>query len=210
MPKVDEKHRQDVRERILETAGALFARKGYHVTSMDDIVRESGLSKGAIYGYFESKEDLFLTLSDNQLASIIGNMRAAFSPGDTATTKLMKAAEIHFRQIRDPNDVWCATLERWIESPRIPSLEKRIRKRYDLAHDFLAGIIEEGRKNGEFRKGVDPAALSSVLLATMRGLAIHARAGQDFDWLKIKATILSVIFGGILSDRGTAPKLKPR
>ena len=196
-PKVTDEYRQNVREKILATASRLFARNGYHATSMDDIVCECSLSKGAIYGHFKSKEDLFLDISDKQLESVISSMRAAFSEKDSAKEKLMKAAEMHFRQIRNPNDVWCVTLEYWVESSKVPSFEKRVQRRYDMAHKFLAEIIEEGKKKGEFRKDVDSDALSSVLLATVRGLAVHLRMGTEFDWHKIRGTIMSVIFNGI-------------
>jgi len=202
-PKVTDEYRQNVRDKILATASSLFARSGYHATSMDDIVCECGLSKGAIYGHFKSKEDLFLALSDKQLESIINNMRAAFSPNDSAKEKLMKAAEIHFSQIRNPDDVWCVTLEYWIESSKVPSFEKRIQKRYDLAHKFLSEIIDEGKKKGEFRKGIDSDAISSLLLATVRGLAVHMRMGAEFDWEKIKGALLVVLFDGMLADKQT-------
>lgn len=199
-PKVTEEYRNNVRDKILQSAGALFSKNGYHTTSMDDIVKESGLSKGAIYGYFKSKEDLFLALSDKQLESMIVNMKDAFSPEDSARNKLMKAAEIHFRQIMDPNDIWRVTLELWVESPRIPSLEKRVRKRYDLAHKFLADIIAEGKNNGEFRKDVDPDMFSSILLAIVRGLSIHTRMGQKFDWQKIKKSLFALLYEGIAEE----------
>ncbi len=199
-PKVTEEYRNNVRDKILQSAAALFSQNGYHTTSMDDIVKESGLSKGAIYGYFKSKDDLFLALSDKQLESMIDNMQDAFSPEDSAKNKLMKAAEIHFRQIVDPNDVWRVTLELWVESPRIPSLEKRVRKRYDLAHKFLADIIAEGKKKGEFRKDIDPDMISSILLATIRGLSIHTRMGHNFDWQKIKKSLFALLYEGIIEE----------
>lgn len=199
-PKITEEHKQEVCDKILAKSGALFARKGYHATSMDDIVKKSGLSKGALYGYFKSKEDLFLALSDKQLESVIGNMRAAFSEKDSAKEKLMKAAEIHFRQIRNPNDVWCTTLEYWIESSKVPAFEKRICRRYDLAHKFLAEIIDEGKKKGEFRKDLDSAVISTILLATVRGLAVHMRMGTRFDWDKTRKMLMSMIFNGIAAE----------
>ena len=200
-PKVTDEYKQIVSEKILATASSLFARNGYHATSMDDIVKESGLSKGAIYGYFKSKEDLFLELSDKQLALTVEHMRAGFSPLDSAVNKLEKAAEIHFMQINDPNDVWRVTLELWVDSPRIPSLEKRVVKRYELAHKFLANIIEEGKRSGEFKKDTDADAVSSILLATVRGIAIHNNMGHKFNWQKIKASLLEVLFDGILADK---------
>ena len=199
-PKVTEEYRNIVRDKILQSAAALFSQNGYHMTSMDDIVNESGLSKGAIYGYFKSKDDLFLALSDRQLESMIENMQDAFSPKDSAKNKLMKAAEIHFRQITDPNDVWRVTLELWVESPKIPSLEKRVRKRYDLAHKFLADIIAEGKANGEFRKDIDPDTISSILLAMIRGLSIHTRMGQRFDWQNIKKSLFALLHEGMIVE----------
>ena len=58
MPKISPALGQQRRDQILAAALACFARQGYHATSMDDVVRESGLSVGAIYTYFSSKEDL--------------------------------------------------------------------------------------------------------------------------------------------------------
>ena len=66
MPKISLVHEQKRRTQILAAAMTCFARQGYHATSMDDVVRESGLSVGAIYSYFPSKEDLFLALSDER------------------------------------------------------------------------------------------------------------------------------------------------
>lgn len=199
-PKVTEEYRNIVRDKILQSAAALFSRNGYHTTSMDDIVKESGLSKGAIYGYFKSKDDLFLALSDKQIESMIDCMQDVFSPNDSAKKKLMKAAEIHFRQITYLNDIWRVALELWAESPKIPSLEIRVRKHYDIVHKFFADIIYEGKKNEEFRKDIDPDMLSSILLATLGGLSIHTRMGQKFDWQKIKKSLFALLYEGIIEE----------
>src|ERR1051326_9396768 len=66
VPKISPAHEQQRRAQILNAAMTCFSRQGYHATSMDDVVRESGLSVGAIYSYFASKEDLFLALSDDR------------------------------------------------------------------------------------------------------------------------------------------------
>lgn len=58
MPRVSDKHKQQMRERIGLAALRCFARKGFRATSMADIIAESGLSAGAIYGYFRSKDEL--------------------------------------------------------------------------------------------------------------------------------------------------------
>ena len=65
MPKIsDEKKKQRQRD-ILKTALKLFSQKGYYATSIDDITREAGISKGLIYNYFKSKEEIFFELAEH-------------------------------------------------------------------------------------------------------------------------------------------------
>ncbi len=197
-PKVTEEYKQTVREEILQSAEDLFARKGYHETSMDDIVKESGLSKGAIYGYFDSKQEIFLALSDKCIESELGAIRSVLSPDDSASKKLETSIEIHFDGIEDSIEVCRMNLECWTESPRIESLHQRIKSRYEMIHKFIADMISEGIKKGEFRQDIDPDALSSIIHATIDGLNLQrATTGQDFDWQKIKSTFLTVFVEGI-------------
>jgi len=62
MPKVVPEYKEEAKSRILEAANKVFAEKGYHEATMDDIAKRLGVSKGAIYLYFSSKEDLFEAL----------------------------------------------------------------------------------------------------------------------------------------------------
>lgn len=62
MPIVSEEHKRKKRNQILMGAQYCFAKNGYHITSMDSIVKQSGLSKGAIYNYFKSKKEIYLEL----------------------------------------------------------------------------------------------------------------------------------------------------
>src|SRR5690348_6324127 len=64
MPRVTQAHEQEVRDRIVRASLAVFAEHGFHRATMQDIVRASGLSVGAIYTYFRSKSDLILAGCD--------------------------------------------------------------------------------------------------------------------------------------------------
>ncbi len=197
-PKVTEEYKKTVREKILDVSEDLFARKGYHEASMDDIVKESGLSKGAIYGYFNSKQDIFLSLSDRCMESELVEIRSVFSPDDSATKKLEKSAEIHFQYCEKSIEICKINLEWWIEAPRVESLQNRLNSRYETARKFIAEIIREGIEKGEFRRDIDPDALSSIILAALDGLSLHsATTGQEFDWQKIRDTFLKAFLEGI-------------
>src|SRR5439155_829870 len=64
MPRVSQEHEQEVRDRIVRAALQVFAERGFHRATMQDIVRASGLSVGAIYTYFKSKSELILAGCD--------------------------------------------------------------------------------------------------------------------------------------------------
>lgn len=69
MPKVTDEYRTAKREEIVDAALAAFRRKGFHATSMADIIAESGLSAGAIYGYHKSKADLIIEVATRIIGS---------------------------------------------------------------------------------------------------------------------------------------------
>jgi len=64
MPRVSAAHEQGVRDRIVAAALRVFGELGFHGATIQDVVRESGLSVGAIYTYFKGKDDLFLATCD--------------------------------------------------------------------------------------------------------------------------------------------------
>ncbi len=70
MPKISEERRAERRNSIIQAARECFQRKGLHTTTMDDIIRQSGLSAGAVYGYFTSKEQLIFAALTTSMADL--------------------------------------------------------------------------------------------------------------------------------------------
>ncbi|MEV6069021.1 TetR/AcrR family transcriptional regulator [Nocardia sp. NPDC052001] len=75
MPRVSEEHLERRRQQILDAAQTCFARKGLHTTTMQDVFAESGLSAGAVYRYFKSKDDIIAALTTEATV----DLRAALS-----------------------------------------------------------------------------------------------------------------------------------
>src|SRR2546425_6372248 len=80
--------RTATRERILDAALEVFARKGYHRAIVDDIVRTSGTSKGAVYHHFPNKEAVFLALVDDFAARLARSAAAAIAEQHGALAKV--------------------------------------------------------------------------------------------------------------------------
>lgn len=197
-PRVTEEHKQDIHQKILRAAETLFAQKGYNAASMDDIVNESGLSKGAIYGHFVSKEALFLTIQEKQTQAGIAEIENLFSSDDTPRTKLEKIAKINFAAgCEVPQEVCRMTYEFFLSAWKIPILQARITQRYNTIRQFLVDIIIDGQRQGEFNPEMDPIALASILIATLDGLGLHnVSTGVTFDNKVILDTFLKTVSEG--------------
>lgn len=201
-PRTSKDRWQETHNRILSSAERLFASKGFNGTSMNDIVSESGLSKGAIYSHFESKERLFLSLWERQTTIGIEQLRQMFSPEDTAVDKLLKVAEVTMvSSCNCPQEVVRIQLEFMIAASRMAALGPDLQKRYETIHRFIVDIVEEGIKNGEFKSDIDSRSLTSLLFATFEGLSLHyATLGIEFDSKKLQETLANLAFKGILSE----------
>jgi AcrR family transcriptional regulator len=96
MPKVSQEHRDARRREIITAAIRLFARQGFQATSMADIIAESGLSAGAIYGYYKSKEQLVQSAMTELL-----DLRFAAGSGDDATIAPGETMRLFLRGLDD-------------------------------------------------------------------------------------------------------------
>lgn len=199
-PKVTEAYREAARARILRAAEKVFARKGYNAASVDDIVRESGLSKGALYGYFDSKEALFLALRTHNVGLRIDQVIAAMPATTSALEKLLKAGELAIQEsARLDRNTLRVAFEFWTSAPRIQAVHQYYADWYSGYHRFLAGIIREGMTRGEFRRDLDPEALARLLIGAIDGLCLHwALLGIDIDWEAVERMLLSVVREGVL------------
>jgi AcrR family transcriptional regulator len=198
-PRVTLQHKQEVRARILDAAESLFSKQGYHDTSMDEIVGESGLSKGAIYGYFGSKDELFLALQQRQLETSLKEIRLTFASEDSAKAKLEKSTDIAFASLVGLSRQSCRmNLEFAVAAPRMNSLQRMRDSRFKTERDFLAGLIDEGIKTGEFRRDIDPDSTASMLIAMVDGLALNwASTSFEFDWDVLKNKAKKLVLEGL-------------
>lgn len=205
MPKISPEHEEARRDQILKAAEACFTRKGYHRTTVDDIVAEAGLSKGAIYTYFRSKGDILAALVEFRTAQEMAAIQNLFSPNDSTADKLKKAASFAFDpHLADPElcDVHARlSMELWAEAAKDEKIRKMFRKAYERWHHMIIDFIEEGIARGEVRPDIDRPAMASLLFATLEGLGLHrCTCGPVFDWGREKAAFIDLVSAAILRN----------
>ena len=139
MPRVSDEHLEARRAQILDAARRAFTRNGFHSTSMQDVFREAGLSAGAVYRYFPSKEAIIGAIA----AEAVRTLRAAFTEDDDATPleligRAVRAVDARARA----DDVGRLALQVWAEAARSETLREGIAAEVQEARAVLARRLE--------------------------------------------------------------------
>jgi len=125
VPKVTEEHRLARRAQIVAAARTCVIEEGFHKTTMADVIRESGLSAGAVYGYFKSKEEIVAAIAEDAL-STIDELFQKILATEQAVTPLMalEAAINHVVAVaeRPGGDVTRVAIQAWAEALRNPAI----------------------------------------------------------------------------------------
>jgi len=180
----------------MNTAQLLFATKGYNGTSMNDIVKESGFSKGAIYNHFESKERLFMSLLEIQTEVGLEQITALFGDEDSSIDKLMKIFKTTFgSSVACTREICMMQTEFMVTASRIESLGPDLQRRYHTIQQFVVDIIEEGKKLGEIKQDLDSESLVALVFATLDGLGFqYATLGISFDVESLEKLLMEMVF----------------
>ena len=150
MPRVSAAHEQEIRRRIVEAAVSVFSQKGYRGSTVADVVRESGLSVGAIYTYFPSKEALFLQTCDIASARGIEELGVRLAGVSTTAEKLAIAISMFIETVDtfegEPGQV--SLVAAWAEAEG----ESLVREMLVRRRERLAGVghllLQEGIARG--------------------------------------------------------------
>lgn len=175
-PKVDVTAER--KQQIYQAAMVCFNRKGYYQTTMDDIVSESGLSKGALYWYFDSKKQLFIAMLQDFMVSA-GHEWELIVEDKTmlAADKLRKSLAFFRLQFEESMDLFGLFVEAWAQTHYDEDVQNLTRELYKPYLIYMQRIIEQGIAQGEFRVN-DVSATSLVILTLFDGLTLAAGAGM--------------------------------
>jgi AcrR family transcriptional regulator len=194
-PKVD--MADERRAHIMQAALACFARKGYHLTTMDDIAQESGLSKGSLYWYFESKKELFLSIFEAYFRQMETAVRPILEGTLSPSEKLHAIAEMLVDLMAEAQSFVGVMIDFWSQTRHEEDINQLLRQIYEPYYQGLVAIIEEGIQQGEFRP-VNAAHLASLLIAVYDGLMMQWLAMPE--WVDLAGqtqTLLNVLLGGL-------------
>lgn len=190
LPKVTEEHKESRRREIIEAAEKVFIRKGYQATTMKDIVDETGMSRGFVYMYFASTEEIFLQIivrHDEHVGHDFSNIYDACQSGREALSMILQSEVSEMENSK--HSISPAMFEYFISRWQSQKDELLFRQRYEQAVRLMAAFFDEGVRRGFFIKPkVSTDVLARLLMSFMDGARISSFV-IEWNALKMKEQI---------------------
>lgn len=196
------------REQILEAATKVFASQGFSDARMDDIVEVAGLSKGAVYWYFKSKEDIILTILERFLGRGLDQLERFLETDQSARARLLAIASRFASEVEDILPIMPIAYEFYALATREEKIRRSFKDYFDKYQDLFETLIRQGIEKQEFKE-VDPQMVAIELIGLLEGLTLL----WTVDIVEIKKNRLgglfesgfALILDGMRSDQGEYP-----
>ena len=196
-PKVTSQYKMDIKEKIVRSAISCFSKNGFDKSRMDDISQTANISKGTVYLYFKSKEDLFYAICENNLKVLKEQLSQLF-----ATTKenLLSDAEQLYDNLNklESSGSEKVFFEIVAESSRNAKLRRILYEQRTKIFDVVKEYLDLQVQRGFIKKDVETEAIACGLVSLYDGLSVSKFLGIDEKlnkkaWVEaVKAIITSI------------------
>ena len=169
------------RQLIIEKAAHLFNQKGFAGTSMQDIMAATGLTKGGIYGHFESKEEIALAAFEHATSYLTRLIADKLAAHTSASSKLGALFNFYRNYLLTPPIIGgCPVLNTSVEADDTnPQLRASVVKVLNRLHKAVANIVRQGVEQGEFKADVDADRFAVLLISMVEGGIMVSKAYGD-------------------------------
>lgn len=200
MPKVTEAHIAARRQEIIEAAYRCFARKGFHQSTMREIYTEANLSPGAIYHYFNSKEEIIRASFefDSQRGKEL--FESALERDDSLQA-LHELIDFFFRGLASASTLAAprVNVQGWGEALVNPSLQDAIRTIFDQNLEVLRQIVFKAQSKGEINPALNPVSIARMLLSLYYGLELQLALYGEVEIEQYVTAVKTLLLSGTKS-----------
>lgn len=207
MKKKIEQRRASI-EKLLDSALHLFVSRGYRSTNLEQIAGAAGLSKGAVYFYFGSKESVLLALLARVEIIVVNQaVRTVAQAGPGYTDRLV--AFVHYQAklgITHRDEVLLLILMSLEFKEREGTVRVRLGRIVGRLHGFIERLVRAGQKAGEFRNDVPTRELAALVMANSDGTFLQwYRRSAALKGPELVRALRSVLLSGVVRAPARAP-----
>jgi AcrR family transcriptional regulator len=194
---------QDARDQILNAALSLFARQGFAHTSMNDIVHQSGVSKGGVYWHFKSKDALILAIFDAFFSGQEAILTNVLNSADSPAARLRRLVVLAGAELEAATASFPAPLEFYTLAAHNETLRARLAQFYTGYHEKLCLLLQEGIDAGGWSETTAVAPTAHVLISTIEGVILLWSLFPDQINLRHQMdTAVALLLAGLAVDKG--------
>lgn len=200
--------RERTRASVLGAASKVFRDRGYHEATLRAIAAEAGVSKGALYYNFESKEDLFLAILEQRVNERVEEIERAFAEADSGPGEQAQAAALDYMETLRESDEWFSLFFEFVAyAGRDPDFQAEFGRRLKQVWSTLTRVIESraGARAADLPVSAEQLAVGIHALGI--GLAVERVADPTAVPDELLGTMLSLVFKGasVPDDGGGQP-----
>ena len=180
MPKVKPETLAARRDEILQAAETCFARQGFHQTTIQDVIRESGLSAGGIYGHFASKEDLIQAIGESRHARD-GALFAIASEDSDPLQDLRAIARAFLGDLQQEQGLRSrrVALQLWAEALRDDVIREQVTSGIQKPIAAIADKLRRGQSLGLVDRSLKPRSIARAMVAMFQGFVLQRLWGES-------------------------------
>jgi AcrR family transcriptional regulator len=189
---------EETRNRIIETANLLFSKNGYDSTGVAEICLAAGVSKGAFYHHFPSKQAVFLAAMESWLSGLNQGFTLTRQETKDIPQAMMQIADMVGAIFQAADIRLSIFLEFWVQAYRDPLIWQAAISPYRRYQGYFAEMIREGINQGSLRQ-VDPNHASRALVSLAMGLLMQALFDPTAtDWQAETRESIALVINGLI------------
>lgn len=197
-PSLRDEQKALTRRRLLDAAEVVFAQRGFHGASVDEIAREAGATTGALYSNFSGKEDLFLAMFERSAQADVRDYAEIFTTQDTPEEQTRAVADLWMSILRERPNYFPLVIEFWAYAMRERRLRDPLAERLRTLRTASARLVAQGaQRRGIFLSPEFAERLGLLITALGNGLALEKLLDPDAIADETYGDLLTLIFGAL-------------
>jgi AcrR family transcriptional regulator len=204
-----EQSKAATRERLLAAARGVFASRGFHAASVEEIASQAGFSTGALYSNFEGKEDLFLVLMEREIEEHAREIAEAVARRSSVAERAAGGAQRWMAMIEREPELLLLFMEFWAYGVRDPKVRPKVAARFAQVRRMLTQLIADGMREFDLELELPAEELAVAIDALADGIARQKLADPSAVPDELMGRVLALLLSGATRPAGTGTRSGP-
>ncbi|MDY6908624.1 MAG: TetR/AcrR family transcriptional regulator [Thermodesulfobacteriota bacterium] len=186
----------DKRQRILDAAVDVFARKGFFLSKVSEIAEKAGVADGTIYLYFKNKDDLLISIFEEKMREINASFRDGLAQEPDALSRFRRFIRMHLEGFQSYPELASVFLVELRQSSRFMREYKKVELENYL--DLIGEVVEQGQREGVFRSDISVSLVKRMIFGTLdEVVSTWVLAGRPYELVALTEPVLDLLLQGI-------------